>query len=317
MTDPGNQYHSMPPRISVVIPTYNTSEQDLLRSISSVLSQSYSSWELIVVDDGSKIPFAGLDKVLTDGRIHWVPLHRNRGVACARNVGIEDARGEYVAFLDAGDWWENEKLAMQINLFQSSEIGWVYCGAIGHIPDGRQVRKRPRLRGRAYRPLLRGDQSITGSCSAVVVKKSLLQRVGGFYEEEDLHEDWDLWIRLAAVAAVDYTPYALVHIPIWEDHSRSKQLEAFAQRKRTFLRRHEAELRAEGSLRHAWARHYLIMGQQFLMQGHALKAVANWSKVLSFEPRMFPIVWIPALILSIACRPLFRKIISWRLTRLQ
>jgi len=302
--------------ISVIIPTYNSGTERLKRSIESVLNQTHVGLEVIVVDDGSHVPFGGVDKSFSDSRINWVAMGRNKGVAAARNVGIQNAQGKYIAFLDAGDWWENEKLEKQINLPKSTDVGWVYCGAIGHTPEGQEVPLRPHFRGQVYRPLLR-SQVITGSCSAVMVKKSLVEKVGGFCDQEDLHEDWDLWIRLSKLSAVDYVPQALVHLRAYDDRSRSKQLEAYAQRKETFLKKYEAELENEGLLKHAWARHHQIMGRRYLMQEQPFKAFANWAKVLSLEPRMFPFQWIPIAVLSIAYRPLFRKIVMWRLCRLK
>ena len=305
---------TVPGLVSVIVPTYNTPPEQLEATVASALAQTHGELEALVIDDGSEVPFAGLRERMTDRRIRWLPLQANGGVAAARNHGIAEAAGEYVAFLDAGDWWEPEKLQKQVELAEASGAAWVYCGVVGHTPDGRHFEIEPVHRGSIYRDLLK-DQIVTGSCSAVLVKKSLVEAVGGFHQDEDLHEDWDLWIRVARIAAVDYVPEPVAHLRVYDDTSRSKQLEALAGRRRQFIARHAEELGRENLLEAAWSRHYLSMGRRYLMQGKPAKAIGNWLKIVRINPVMFPLKWVPLAVLCLAYRPLFRRLVLWRRCR--
>lgn len=106
--------------VSIITPVYNA-ESTIIDTINSVLSQSYSNWELIIVDDCSKDGSLDVIKGLPDEHstnIKVISLLENKGVANARNIGLENAIGEYVAFLDSDDIWDVEKLQKQVSFMQ-------------------------------------------------------------------------------------------------------------------------------------------------------------------------------------------------------
>jgi glycosyltransferase involved in cell wall biosynthesis len=111
---------ALSPSISVVIPVYNRSES-VVRAITSVIRQSYPVREIIVVDDGSTDNTVDAVKAIGDPRIRVLSIGTNRGGSYARNVGIDEVKSEYVAFLDSDDWWNPEKIARQVDLVKKNE----------------------------------------------------------------------------------------------------------------------------------------------------------------------------------------------------
>ena len=102
--------------VSIILPTYNRAAL-LPRSIESVLGQTYGDFELIVVDDGSQDDSAAVVARFADKRIHYLRLARNGGVSAARNAGLAEAAGKYIAFQDSDDEWMAEKLERQMREF--------------------------------------------------------------------------------------------------------------------------------------------------------------------------------------------------------
>jgi glycosyltransferase involved in cell wall biosynthesis len=197
---------STPPEISIIIPTYNRCW--ILRdAIDSALSQTFSSREVIVVDDGSTDATATLLSEYSD---NITVLHQeNRGVSAARNAGIAAARGKYVAFLDSDDMWMPEKLLRQQAFFlsqpeavicQTDEI-WIRNGV--RVNPGRRHRKPS---GMIFEPSL---HLCLVSPSAVMIRKDILNDTGGFNETYPACEDYDLWLRIGL-----YHPVYLIDRPL-------------------------------------------------------------------------------------------------------
>jgi glycosyltransferase involved in cell wall biosynthesis len=196
------------PLVSVVTPAYNVA-WCIARAIDSVLAQDYRSRELIVVNDGStdgtRALLQGYGSAIT------VVDQENRGMSAARNEGIRHARGTYVAFLDADDWWLPGKLSRQVELMRCRpEIG--FCSTEVRVEDGDgrllNLWRCPNGRTDILATIFSQNAAIAGGCSAVVVRKDLLDRVGLFDESLRGFEDPDLWMRLAAVsgyACIDQT----------------------------------------------------------------------------------------------------------------
>ncbi len=182
------------PFVSVIIPVYNRYDF-VRRAIDSVLSQTYRNFELIVVDDGSTDDTSRVKSDYGD-RIRYVRHPDNRGVAAARNTGIREAAGEWIALLDSDDWWLPEKLEEQINylldhpqfpIAQTEEI-W--------IRNGRRVNPRKIHEKEEGYIFPRSLQLCLISPSAVIIKRELLDEVGLFDESLPAAEDYDLWLRI-------------------------------------------------------------------------------------------------------------------------
>lgn len=194
------------PLVSVVIPAWN-SASTLPRTIGSVLAQTWMQRELIVVDDGSSDDTMAL--LVSYGDQLRAVRQANAGPSAARNHGLLEARGRYVAFLDADDHWLPEKLERQVALLEAHpELG--FCSTATTVVDmqGAVVRDWPCCE--VAKPLLETlfmhSAAVSGSTSSVLARRALLLEVGGFDERLRGFEDPDLWIRLSARAGYACIP---------------------------------------------------------------------------------------------------------------
>ncbi len=113
--------------VSVVIPTYNRKDL-ILRSVRSVEEQDYKNIEIIVVDDGSTDGTYKLFENYPDERVRYIRYEENKGACYARNLGADNAKGEYIAFQDSDDVWRPDKLRKQLDYIKESGADLVYCG---------------------------------------------------------------------------------------------------------------------------------------------------------------------------------------------
>lgn len=113
--------------VSIITPVYN-SENYIGNTIKSVLEQTYGNWELIIADDCSKDNTGNIVKQISDPRIKYFKLEKNSGAAIARNKALEQAKGRFIAFLDADDMWKAEKLEKQLSFMIKNNIGFSFTG---------------------------------------------------------------------------------------------------------------------------------------------------------------------------------------------
>lgn len=194
------------PKVSVIIPTYNRA--DLLPlALQSVLDQNFQDFEAIVVDDGSTDGSVEVVKAFNDARIRYI-YQTNAGLSAARNTGIANVGGEYLALLDSDDIFFPWKLNVQVQqLDDNSDLGFVTGGFCYIDLDGKKIAERQPWR--SHRPLnlktlLIGAPIIT---NAVMVRTELVKRVGGFNPALRRAEDLDLWLRLGALGcSMAWTP---------------------------------------------------------------------------------------------------------------
>jgi glycosyltransferase involved in cell wall biosynthesis len=180
--------------VSVIIPTYNRG-WILKEAIDSVLSQDFDDFELIVVDDGS----TDNTQDILDGYARDIIVLRqdNRGVSAARNAGIAFASGQFIAFLDSDDLWLPGKLSIQIDFFNSNPDVLICQTEEMWIRNGKRVNPKKRhkkLSGMIFKHSL---PLCIVSPSAVMLKKSLLDKTGVFDESLPACEDYDLWLRIS------------------------------------------------------------------------------------------------------------------------
>jgi glycosyltransferase involved in cell wall biosynthesis len=184
------------PQVSVVIPTYNR-RQLIEKAIESVLAQTYSDWEIVVIDNGST---DGTDKHLLakyGNTLRLIRLDTNVGIPKGRNVGIREARGGYVALLDSDDYWKPNKLSRQMRCFEEDpSYGMVATQCSSVTPDGStRERNRPGKSGWVLVDLFKANFIRT---SSAVIKKEVLDSIGLFDEELAECEEYDLWLRVAS-----------------------------------------------------------------------------------------------------------------------
>ncbi len=181
--------------VSVIIPTFNRAEK-VVRAISSVLDQTFTDFELIVVDDGS---IDGTERTVGQfvDRIKYIPHPTNLGVSAARNIGIKNSRAPFIAFLDSDDHWLPEKLEIQLKFFNTNTDALVCQTEEIWIRNGLRVnprKKHQKPSGDIFEPSLK---LCLVSPSAVMLRRSLFEEVGLFDENLPACEDYDLWLRIA------------------------------------------------------------------------------------------------------------------------
>ena len=189
------------PTISVIIPTFNR-QSAVIAALESVLAQSYSPTQIIIVDDGSTDDTArALAPYLSDtlSCVSLIPLDINHGVSFARNAGIKEATGEWIAFLDSDDTWHPQKLAQQVDFIaqnpayqvvQTNEI-WIRHGVRVNAP-----KSFAKYGGEIFERCVNQTMITT---SSVLIHQSVFAEVGTFETTLPACEDYDLWLRISAL----------------------------------------------------------------------------------------------------------------------
>ena len=185
------------PLISVVIPAYNA-EKTIKNTVDSVLHQTFSDFELIVINDGSQDSTLAIVSSIPDPRIR-VFSYSNSGPQKSRNRGISQSTGEYVSFIDADDLWTPDKLEAQLKALQENSKAGVAYSWTDYIDaeSGQVLPQGPHANfaGNVFATLLLAD--FIGSGSNPLILKQALVEVGGFDESLVAGQDWDMWLRLA------------------------------------------------------------------------------------------------------------------------
>ncbi|MBD1863681.1 MULTISPECIES: glycosyltransferase [Trichocoleus] len=227
------------PLVSVIIPAFN-SEKTIRETIDSVLHQTLSNVEIIVINDGSQDSTLEVAASISDVRLK-IFSYNNAGVSASRNRGLIHASGDYIAFLDADDLWTLDKLQTQLEALQShpkavvaySWTDWIdesgqFLRHGGHITENGDVHKQLLLR-----------DFIESGSNPLILKQALIE-VGGFNETLSAAADWDMWLRLAARYEFVAVPSAQVlyrvssqsmSANVWKMEAESKQVieRAFTQ----------------------------------------------------------------------------------------
>lgn len=202
-------------KVSVVIPTHNRHEM-LVKALDSVVLQTYNDLEIIVVSDGSTDE---TDTVINeykskDSRIHYISYHPNRGGNYARNIGIKNASGDYIAFLDDDDEWLPQKIELQMKEFiENPKVGLVYTG-VNIIYDDLKVSYSsiPQKTGDLSKDML--ITNCIGTTSSVMVSAKILKKTGLFDEKLKARQDYDLWLRVC-----QETEVGAVSLPLLNYHN--------------------------------------------------------------------------------------------------
>ena len=202
------------PPVTVIVPAYNA-VRSIGRALASVSHQNYPELEVVVVDDGSSDGTSAEIRKIHGCNLRLIELAENRGVSVAMNVGIREARAEYIAFLDADDEWLDNKLLTQIPILEAHpEMSFVACGEEWVNPEGRVFQtfglEPPPYSPREFWRALLVKSDIAKP--TVVARRAKLLEVGGFAEAFKISEDQDMWIRLALAGEVGFVPRVLVRV---------------------------------------------------------------------------------------------------------
>lgn len=212
--------------ISIVIPLYNK-ERFIAKTLSSVLSQTYDNFEVVIVDDGSTDKGPEIVSKFNDARIRLI-RQENSGVSAARNRGIEESRGDFIALLDGDDEWKREYLEKQVSLireFPQCDVyvtGYEFRDQLGNVTYPILNRLKSNGRGILDNYLEVASFSAPIICSInIVVRKCAFESVGGFPIGVRLGEDLITWAKLACKFKIAYDPN---HLAIYNFVSQSARI---------------------------------------------------------------------------------------------
>jgi glycosyltransferase involved in cell wall biosynthesis len=291
------------PAVSVVMAAYNA-ERFIGLAIESALSQTAGDLELIIVDDGSS---DGTEHAIApfraDPRVRY-SRQENSGQCAAKNKGIELARGDFVAFLDADDLWRRDKLERQLRLFEDRpDVGVVY-GFLEKIDGaGQPLPWEPVSPWQGYvTPRLLKENFVP--FASAVVRRSLLVRNAGFDPGLDMGIDYDLWLRLSMQCEFDYVPAVVGSYRVWEGQMSRKVFQRYTAGigiMSAFLARYGTVIRRE-DVRRAWAHTYAGRGDTRLWYGRDWRgAWADYMLALSQDVAYWPVY-----------RSMARSLLTWR-----
>jgi glycosyltransferase involved in cell wall biosynthesis len=257
--------------VSVVIPTRNRCGY-VGRAIKSALAQTVGELEVLVVDDGSIDGTEELVSGVADPRVRYLKKTVSEGVGAARNTGIAEANGRWIAFLDDDDVWAPTKLARQIHVMASNGRTWSYAGdvmvdrALNVLSGGPPPPPNELVR------LLERHNAVPAGASNVVVAAESLASAGPFDANLTSSEDWDMWIRLARAGSPDWVCLPLVAFS-YHDQNASRDMDAMLRQLDVVARRHGIQIDRARHFR--WAAWYALLdGRQGDASRYYARAVA-------------------------------------------
>jgi glycosyltransferase involved in cell wall biosynthesis len=316
-------------KVSVIIPVYNAAKY-IADTVQSVLAQTYENFEVLIVDDGSTDNSIEICQQLTDPRIRII-RQTNRGVSSARNTGIRNAKGDYLAFIDGDDLWLPEKLEKHVqHLDTSSNVGVSYCSSafIDEAGTPLNIYQIPKLKDITPAVIFRRNPIGNGSVPVIrrevfegIKFKGKLNEAGEYsYFDEELHncEDVECWLRIALQTdwQTEGIPEALtlyrVNLKGASTHvdKQFKDLEKAIEKTNSYA----PELVAQyGNLVKAYQLRYLSRRVVTLRQGkEAVKfshqAIATDWRILLEEPRRTLLTIAAAYTLWLLPQPFYRQL---------
>lgn len=276
------------PLVSVIIPTYNRASL-IGQSLKSALNQTYRNCEIIVVDDGSTDNTRQV--VESFGSVIRYIYKDNSGPSVSRNVGIREAKGEYVAFLDSDDLWEPTKVAKQVDVFlKNPKAALVSCNyrfidqinkvvkdpgsAFGYQPDDFFVKDILQIRF----PF--------GATTAFMIKRSVFDEVGFFNENLRISEDLDLLVRIGLKFTMAYVDEVLISVRLHDNHlmRETPRYQVWLDSIRVFESHADAIKERIPDMNTYLARFYSIAGNSALLSGNRHKALGLHWQVIRHHP---------------------------------
>ncbi len=276
------------PLVSVVIATYNMGKY-VAAAIESVLAQTYSNVELLVVDDGSSDDTREVvQRFLSDPRVRYL-AQKNSGQTVAKNVGIRASTGKYVGFCDADDRWMPHKLARQVPVLEARESVGVVYSKVSYIvePPAPPVEepKVPCPSGRVTEDLYLINFIPFGTA---LVRREALEQAGSFNETYRMGIDWDLWLRMSLRWEFVFIDEPTYIYRIWAGQMSNNwqgRYEQCFRIMRDFENRHPGAV-SRDRVREAWAHSYASRARirSFQSRQH-LAACGDVLRSLYLQPR--------------------------------
>ncbi len=221
--------------VTVLIPVFNA-ESYVAESIASIQCQSYDNLEILVIDDGSTDNSSQIVSKIKDKRIRLVRASKNQGLIATLNMGIELAKGTFIARLDADDFSNPKRIELQLKAFKESEVGLVCSNMSTIVGCENQSSQGWGFSCESLYYNLNLRQCI--GHSSVMFKKALVERVGKYDRSAELVEDYDLWSRLIRVSKIKYLQEDLTTYRVLEESiSHSNEIEQSKNAKNISLKR--------------------------------------------------------------------------------
>lgn len=274
--------NAIQPLVTTVIPTHNRAHF-LERSIRSVLNQTYRNIELIVVDDCSTDDTESLIGTIADDRLRYIKLETKAGAPAARNVGVQEARGSYIAFQDSDDEWLPEKLELQMGLLHSASpaVGLVYSkfnklknGQLSCFPDDIFLPQ-----GKILASLLKGN--LVGT-PTMVVRCECFSTLGLFDEKLKRFQDWEFVIR--AAASYEFCAIDQPLVTVYENADSITARESGCEALRYIYKKHEKLFSDEPATARSHAR---TIAFGLVMQGDLVSGREYLEKSFNYRYSLF------------------------------
>lgn len=215
----------MIPTVSVITPAYNAA-RFIGRAIDSVLAQTFTSLELIIIDDGSTDATPDIVRAYRDPRIVYLQ-QPNAGQGPARNRGIQACSGEYVTFLDADDFYLPTKVERQVQFLRAHpQFQVVYCRVLHYLEGRPEVVYRSREPGRSGNLLPQLMWMSYINPNAAMMTREVLERAGPFNETRYYPEEWEMWLKIALAGyKFGYIDEDLVVVEIREQSNTTMEIQ--------------------------------------------------------------------------------------------
>ena len=268
--------------VSAIITTYKRKPDMVMRALTSILRQTYRDIEIIVVDDSppdycarKEVESAVLSKQkdFQDIKIKYVAHEKNMGACVARNTGLNEATGEYVAYLDDDDEWLPEKLEKQVNVIKQSNVALVYCGSLCMNDDTGKCTEKARefVRGRVFDRLILSN--FIESTSYPLIRTECLRMIGGFDPLMQSAQDYDVWLRLAEHYEIDYVEEPLV---LYHEHSGERITTNPAKKISGLERINQKYQNILDSNRRIWWKRNISLSYLYGLKGDMKKGINIW-----------------------------------------
>jgi glycosyltransferase involved in cell wall biosynthesis len=258
------------PKVSVIIPTRNRSRQ-LRLALRSALAQRDVDLEVLVIDDGSTDDTQATVSNVPDPRVRYLKRAASEGVSAARNAGIADARGRWIAFLDDDDVWAPTKVARQVDVMEANGRAWSYAGDVTVDSELRILAGAPPPPPDEVVRLLERHDSVPAGASNVIVHADALSAAGPFDPALTNNEDWDMWIRLGRGGPPDWVCNPMVAISYHGDNA-SRNMVAMIRQLDVVATRYGIQVDR--------ARHYRWAAWQALLEQHRADAIRYYGRAV-------------------------------------
>ncbi len=276
---------TQPPLVSTITATYNMGHYVGL-AIDSILAQNYPALEVIVIDDGSTDDTRNiLSRYHNDSRVRIIH-QENYGQTKAKNRGIKEALGKYIAFCDADDQWLPDKLSQQIPVLEAHNGYAVSYGDVLYVDSDDKELPTPefkRYSGKITGPLLL-DNFVT--FNTTVLHRAIIEDIGAFDESLTMSIDYDLWLRVSLRYPFFYLPRPLVRYRVWEGQMSHRTDERFVnifKVMNNFFANSPACLSA-AEIRRGWAHTYVSRGRWHTVQKKHLPAMHDFARAFFYRP---------------------------------